>query len=214
MAFNYSPKIVTDGLVLCLDAGNIKSFVSGSTTWRDLTTNNSNGTLTNGPIYNSTNGGSIQFDGTDDYVATSTVLCNSNGNTTISYWINCNSFSAVAGAGSICQDSNITSTCWNGTFDTLFYNVAKKQLVTPLLTNTFYHITLDTTNYLIYVNGVLANTQNVSYGWGTDVVSPRIGKNRYNSFSGKMYIFSVYNRILTAAEIRQNYNATKGRFGL
>ena len=58
MAFNYSPKIVTNGLVLCLDAANPKSYVSGSTKWNDLSKNYLNGTLTNGPTFNSANGGS------------------------------------------------------------------------------------------------------------------------------------------------------------
>ena len=69
MAFNFSPKIVTDGLVLCLDAANSKSIVSGSTTWNDLSRGGNNGNLVNGPTFNSGNGGSILFDGVDDYVS-------------------------------------------------------------------------------------------------------------------------------------------------
>jgi hypothetical protein len=68
MAFNYSPKIVTDGLVLYLDAANPNSYVSGSTTWRDISRSGINGTLTNGPTFSSANGGSIVFDGVNDYV--------------------------------------------------------------------------------------------------------------------------------------------------
>ncbi len=208
----YYGNIVKDGLILHLDAGKLDSYPRSGTTWTDLSGYGNNGTLTNGPVFNRSNGDSILFDGTDDYVSTNSIFCNSNGGTTICYWIQCSSFSAVAGAGSIFQDNYITSTCWNGTFDTLFYNVAKKQLTTPLSLNTFYHIAIDTTNYLIYVNGAVATTQNVAYGWATDAVSPRLGKNRYNSFAGKMYAFSVYNRVLTAAEILKNYNATKGRY--
>jgi hypothetical protein len=66
MSFNYSPKIVTDGLVLYLDAANTKSYVSGSTVWNDLSRSGYNGTLTNGPTFNISNGGSISFDGVDD----------------------------------------------------------------------------------------------------------------------------------------------------
>jgi hypothetical protein len=67
MAFIHSPKIVTDGLVLALDAGNVKSYASGSTTWLDKSGRGNNGTLINGPTFNSGNGGSIVFDGVDDY---------------------------------------------------------------------------------------------------------------------------------------------------
>ena len=68
MAFNYSPNIITDGLVLYLDAANTKSYPGSGTTWRDLSKSQLNGTLTNGPTFNSANGGSIVFDGTNDYV--------------------------------------------------------------------------------------------------------------------------------------------------
>ena len=67
MAFSFSPKIVTDGLVLYLDAANPKSYVSGSTTWRDISRGGNNGTLVNGPTFDSGNGGNIVFDGVDDY---------------------------------------------------------------------------------------------------------------------------------------------------
>jgi hypothetical protein len=68
MAFNYSPKIVTDGLVLCLDAANNRSYPGSGTAWTDLSRGGNNGALTNGPTFNSANGGSIVFDGTNDYV--------------------------------------------------------------------------------------------------------------------------------------------------
>ena len=60
--------IVTDGLVLLLDAANTKSYVSGSTIWNDLSRSGNTGTLTNGPTYNSSNGGSIVFDGSNDFI--------------------------------------------------------------------------------------------------------------------------------------------------
>jgi hypothetical protein len=68
MATFYSPKIVTDGLVLALDAANIKSYSGTGTTWSDLSGNGNTGTLTNGPTFDSGNGGSIVFDGVDDFV--------------------------------------------------------------------------------------------------------------------------------------------------
>ena len=71
MAFNFSPKVVTDGLVLYLDAANPKSIVSGSTIWTDLSRGGNNGTLIGGPTFNSGNGGSIVFDGSNDYVSVS-----------------------------------------------------------------------------------------------------------------------------------------------
>jgi len=67
MAFNYSPKVTTDGLVLYLDAANTRSYPGSGTTWSDLSRSSNNGTLINGPTFNSANLGSIVFDGTNDY---------------------------------------------------------------------------------------------------------------------------------------------------
>lgn len=69
MSFNNGPTIVTNGLVLALDAGDRNSYPGTGTTWRDLSGNNNNGTLTNGPTFNSANLGSIVFDGVDDYAS-------------------------------------------------------------------------------------------------------------------------------------------------
>ena len=70
MGLAHSPRIVTDGLVLALDAGNTKSYPGSGTTWTDLSGNSNTGTLTSmdGNNYNSANGGYLDFDGTDDYV--------------------------------------------------------------------------------------------------------------------------------------------------
>lgn len=69
MSFNNGPTIVTNGLVLALDAGDRNSYPGTGTTWRDLSGNNNNGTLTNGPTFSSANLGSIVFDGVDDYAS-------------------------------------------------------------------------------------------------------------------------------------------------
>ncbi len=83
--------MVTNGLVLNLDAANTKSYVSGSTTWRDLSGNNNSGSLINGPTFNSANGGSIVFDGVDDYVnviQSSTYQFTNTSAFSLSAWIN------------------------------------------------------------------------------------------------------------------------------
>ena len=69
MALHHSPRIVTSGLVLALDAADRNSYPGSGTTWTDLSGNANNGTLTNGPTFNSANGGSIVFDGTNDFEA-------------------------------------------------------------------------------------------------------------------------------------------------
>jgi hypothetical protein len=67
MSVNYNPSVVTSRLLLNLDAGNLKSYPTSGTAWTDLSGNANNGTLVNGPTFNSANGGSLVFDGVDDY---------------------------------------------------------------------------------------------------------------------------------------------------
>jgi hypothetical protein len=87
MAGTIAPNIVTDGLVLYLDAANTKSYVSGSTTWNDMSGFSNNGTLVNGPTFNSANGGSIVFDGVNDYVDCNSTIVNLNSSFTFASWV-------------------------------------------------------------------------------------------------------------------------------
>ena len=89
MAFSYSPKIVTDGLVLYLDAANTRSYPGTGTTWSDLSRGGNNGTLTNGPTFNSGNGGSIVCDGTNDSINFNSFGYSpgTTGNITLEMWI-------------------------------------------------------------------------------------------------------------------------------
>ncbi len=74
MTYFHSPRIPTDGLVLALDAANTKSYTGSGTTWSDLSGNGNNGTLTNGPTFDSDNGGSLDFNGVGDYAKVSNLL--------------------------------------------------------------------------------------------------------------------------------------------
>jgi len=85
MSFSNGPTLVTNGLVLALDAGDRNSYVSGSSTWFDLVGSN-NGTLTNGPTFDSGSGGSIVFDGVNDYSSFQPVNLSSTNKITVSFW--------------------------------------------------------------------------------------------------------------------------------
>ena len=78
--------IITDGLVLYVDAGNTDSYPGSGTTWTDISTNSNNGTLTNGPTFDSGDGGSIVFDGTDDYVDFGNILNIGTGDASFTGW--------------------------------------------------------------------------------------------------------------------------------
>ena len=69
MSYQTGPRIVTNGLVFCVDAADTNSYPGSGTTWFDLSGNGNNGTLNNGPTFNSANRGSIVFDGTNDWIS-------------------------------------------------------------------------------------------------------------------------------------------------
>ena len=88
-------KIVTDGLVLHLDAAQTLSYTSGSSTWFDLSGNGKNSTLTNGPAYTSSFGGSIVFDGTNDYVVTPSIDFTGTNKISLQFWCKLDSYPAT-----------------------------------------------------------------------------------------------------------------------
>jgi len=233
MGLSHSPRIVTDGLVLCLDAANKRSYPGAGTTWTDLTANKNNGTLTNGPTFNSANGGSIVFDGSDDYMS---FLYNSsynigNRNITLSSWVKATSLvSSLHGGGIITRDSGsndglyeillVSTSSKNWVYFRMFNITSYSPKIIPIELNIFYNITC------VYDNGTMRNYINgVQEGSGTvqniDITTSgsrtlRVGRrsNNFGSFPGNIAQVSIYNRALTASEIQQNYKATKGRFGL
>jgi hypothetical protein len=225
MAISRGPKIVTNGLVLALDAADKNSYIGSGTTWTDLSGNNNTGTLTNGPTFNGGNGGSIVFDGVDDYVNVpynaSTISFPTN-NATICVWFKTSTVGDGVGV-LVTQRSSSDSGIQTYIISTRLYadggstaGVSSNAII-PNGTISFGGIVYDKTNSLLklYVNGVFDNQ--VSYtGEIQDTYPIRLGNGAFGDgpYPGNIYIASVYNRALTATEILQNYNATKTRFGL
>lgn len=237
MGFYRGPHIVTDGLVLSLDAGNVKSYQSGSTTWFDKSGNNYNGTLINGPIFDSTNGGSIAFDGVDEYVQITSSLSTfafiqNTGIFTISAWVK---LADLAGGARYFLGNNRNSGTEKG-FN-IGYSGASGRLryaltdgtVSILVVNAgdyfldsswiFSTLVGNGTNSILYKNGiqfsVSSNFGTLSTGDSTRALA--IGKANDIStleWQGNVSQVQIYNRALTAQEVLQNYNATKGRFNL
>ena len=227
MAFRYSPKIVTDGLVLYLDAANTKSYVSGSTIWNDLSRSGNNGTLTNGPTFNSANGGSIVFDGSNDYVKPPSSSTLQLTNFTLSSWVRINvqniqqfivdtSTSVSNGSGysyRINSDNKIRFWAYDAN-----NNLNSNTIISP---NIWYNIlvTYNNTTKLqsIYINGVfdISNTHTNTFVV-SNLTNLQIGSSSIlgGYLNGRISQTSIYNRDLSASEILQNYNATKSRFGL
>jgi len=237
MAFNYSPKVITDGLVLYLDAANQYSYVSGSTSWNDISRGGNNGTLVNGPTYNSANGGSIVFDGTNDYVLVNSGSTSINPSTaiTVASYFNISSYSSNY-ASIIFKQNN-----YGGQYEQYSIYLVNTEIgfvVTGVdrnqkaatsaidYRNRFVYAvgTCDTNSdeLKLYINGVLIQTTPFTSTFdiadtplnigGTGVL--KFGATYTGFTNGKIYSTQLYNRALSANEVLQNYNATKTRFGL
>jgi hypothetical protein len=219
MAFNYSPKIATDGLVLYLDAANTRSYVSGSTTWTDLGRNGNNVTLVNSPTYTSTS--YFTFNGTTQYATgtTTNVVPSTTYSKQIWFYLNAiadnNLISSDVGGHYMFFGSTNRLYAGNYNWAGFPYNL---QSTTTFTTGIWYNaaITFNTTDGMIlYVNGVLNATytavKTAHNGNGaTNIASYGTG----NLLNGRISSAMIYNRTITATEVRQNYNATKTRFGL
>jgi len=235
MSLSHSPKIVTNGLVLCLDAADKKSYPGTGTLWTDRSGNGINGTLTNGPTFSSGNGGSIVFDGGNDYVTlgTPSLLNGIQLPLTICMWAKVNFiggaktlwgvYSATTG-GKIysllrIEGANLYYYASNsaGSYQTN----ATASFSTTANTWNFYAVTVSGTLSSPLVTLYLNNSfQTFSYGPLTSspdlTVDFRIGSNSVGTemWSGNIANAIWYNRALTPQEIKQNFNATRGRYGI
>lgn len=237
MSYRFGKTIVTDGLVSYVDAANSLSYPGSGTAWDDLIDSN-DATLTNGPTFDSGDGGSIVFDGVNDYVDMGTATdFVPNNNMTVDVWININKYDAA-----ICMSPDPAGgnemifyipTTTNVTYESKkltcnFNNSSGASGAWPtgstdIPLNTWVHVCLvrDGATCRFYYNGVAdgtgtRGTGTLSYATGqplylgTDVDGRSFTKGNY--FGGKMSNFKIYNRALSASEILQNYNATKNRF--
>lgn len=219
MGIFYSPTLVKDGLVLCLDASNPRSYPGSGTAWKDLTSNNINAyspTIT----YDSSNNGSLVLDRSTNYFSFGHNLLLEPANITIIAWINLLDIS----------DRHILITKWLGwSFeigaDRYPYFRVNGSSVTdlfstvPITWGSWCQIasTFDDINNIrtIAINGIVnntvADTGSISYNQSGFNI-PYVGNPSYGK--GKISSLYIYNRALSATEILQNFNATKSRFGL
>ena len=220
MGISYNPRIVTDGLVLALDAGNTKSYPGSGTTWTDLSGRGNTGTLTNGPTYNSANGGSIVFDGVDDYVElnTNNIITGTNPFTFEAFYRITNTSVNAEIFGNY-GPGYTSNTIWiSGRYGVYINGSVPYFQGYPLGLGT-YHMAFTRTSAgacTLYKNGVvdgtatsttsISSSQNFRIGSDVNQIIEQLGGNLYN--------LKVYNRALTAAEVSQNFNATRSRFGI
>ena len=238
MSYRTGPKIVTDGLVLCLDAADRNSYPGTGSTWGDLSGNGYNNTLINSPSFNVSNGGNIIFDGANDYsqITSSSTL---NGITDVSAgcWINIISSGTAGNPGGILNRyyNTTANNGWgiigfiDGNNNVAFAFNGRESSAAYYSNSTSYDWELNTWHYVVGVkegtswkvyvdenlevnntngNGTTTFANNVIYFGGY----PQFGAQNRSNF--KIALCGIYNRALSGDEITQNYNATKGRFGL
>lgn len=225
-----APGIVTDGLVFHVDAGNYESYPIAGTTWYDLSDRRNNGTLTNGPVYARNGGGTIVFDGTNDYVAFGTSLPDFTTQLTINVWAK---ISGSPTDGIFCtkgeNDASLTS---NFGFQiglvnnqVIFY--AKRAgfgYTTTSSSNSYwtnsvnnYVVTYNAGSLIFYKNGASFS----SHTFGLTTLPATSGplyigflKGYTGYFPGDIYFEQLYSRALTPTEVAQNYNALRARFNI
>ena len=224
MAANFEyENIVTSGSLLNLDAGFVGSYPTTASNWYDISGNASNGTLTNGPTFDSANSGSIVFDGVDDFAqctgsftltsATFVTWIKRNGNQSQYDGILFSRGTNTTGMNFF--SSNQLGYHWNDTAAT--YNWASG-LTIPDLTWCMIAVSVTSTSataYLCQTSGITTATNTTSHA--SSVLNDiKIAQDDAGSrfFNGNIAISQLYNRALSATEITQNFNALRGRFGV
>jgi len=217
---------VTEGLALHLDAGHPDSYAGSGTTWFDLTSNNLDFTLQNGPVYNSSLGGYFVFDGTNDKAELSSGWTSFDSDPfTIEVWYRVHT---------VAEFESILTTTTGGTasFQIDFasnngpirFNTPDNELSATSATNVanvwkqvvFVREGTGTNQFKIYLNGSLDTTSTIATNFTNDS-QLAIARNRANnqSYDGDISVVRIYkNKGLTSSEVTQNYDAVKGRYGL
>jgi hypothetical protein len=236
MSSSVGPDIITNGLILHLDAADRKSYPGSGTVWTDRSGNGKNGTLVGGAGYNSGNGGSITFDGSNDYVTCGPVL-NFGGPSSVGTiqswvkgmgiffsnqrqdirhgWIQCDisneNVSLYLDAYGLSPYGEVFAAPLNSTpYSTLSgqWNFCSIRINRPL-----NQYTIGINNY--FTSYTRTFTVESYFNWNTIEIG-RMNNSTYGTyyFNGQIAQTNVYNRFLSDQEIKHNFNATKSRFGL
>ena len=233
MGIAYNPRIITDGLVLALDAGNTKSYPGSGTTWTDLSGNGNNFTLS-GPDYVSTNPSHFSFlnNQVDQIYNSSFSFGGSTAIMTASCWVrldNVNVDHSIISYAETGQSANQYLMYYAGTSSpkqfNLWFDNTSLSIQNALETTVWYNIVnvVSSTGNILYINAqqigsqTKTGTQLEGSGYmvfGQDQDSVGGGFQTSQDLIGDIAQVSIYNRVLTASEIQQNFNATRSRFGI
>ena len=227
--------IVRDGLVLYLDAKYSYPGATGTNpdvyTWYDMSGNENHGELKNGVGYNAANGGSLTFDGSNDYgsIQHSSTLSFATA-LTISVWFYSNTTptAILYLKGRTDADNYNPALNADGEYAWTGPNGRSRYLPSAgyTVSNTWYNLTVSHTsgsNPVIYRNAVASTSHTYSEGNGTYAlgtnsnpvgINADIPRGTIFSFNGRITLLQAYNRALSAAEVSQNFDATRSRYGI
>jgi hypothetical protein len=221
MALSHSPSIATNGLLIFYDPANRRSYTGTGGTTIDLC-NFYNGNLTNGVGFTSENNGCFTFDGTNDHIVIPNITVS--GSFSINVWCKTTSLSGVLVVG---KYGGGAYDFWVGVFSSRFLfsisiSGSKAEPYTATISaNTWYHVTAvynaSALTASIYLNGTLSQTVSGTFAFQNPPGNYAIGafgENGSYYWPGRITLHKFYNRALSAAEIKQNFNANRDRFGI
>lgn len=234
MATQYANgKIATSGLILCLDSADGNSYVSGSSTWRNVSTTTFTSSFPNGVGYLGTNGGALNFSSASLQSVTGSDLGNLS-TFTVETWFNLTTLPTTAGAAAVVTNA------YTGTPNVLNFSIGLNNSPTTAnicvgfydgswrnttgfapSTNVWYHVvaTYNGATVIQYLNGTSQSTLSYAGTPSSSGAGLRIARRwdtgaTVDHINGQIPIVRIYNRAISATEVLQNYNAQKARFGL
>jgi len=233
MGIRRGPSIVTEKLVYAIDAANPDSYVSGSTSLDNQITTQNNGVVTNGVGFDDTNGGSLDFDGADDYIELGSIDSSNPlslyGQTefSIDIWLKpdytgddyqrvIDKSDGTSGTNGWC----ITYPRASSKFFYFFIDAVQLLTYDDVAADGNWRNFIITRNGSItklYINSTLVDTETFSKTVTNDTTNMRIGSWNHSTgreYNGKISNIKIYNKELSSTEVLQNYNALKSRFGL
>jgi hypothetical protein len=222
MGTKYNPSAARNGLLICVDPANISSYSGTGFTARGLVSG-IGATLVNGIGFSSSNSGTFILDGANDYINGDTTSFDLTGDLSAEVWFNlsitANDWVRLIGKG---DGSNRSFGFWYSNPGSVFLyqrygasgNVGSVYGIS-IQTNTWYHVivTSSGSTHKLYLNGVDVQTQTGAGPFYSSSSPLKIGYGEIHTYhNGRIGLYRIYNRALTAQEVLQNYNATKKRY--
>jgi hypothetical protein len=234
MSLGHGASIVLNGLVMCIDAANPKSYPGNGAIWSDVSGNTNTGTLINNPTYSSSNLGTFSFDGISNYVEcdNGSSINFGTGDFTVSVWFTrtTNATSNLRllskAAGSDTADAANAGFCFFGSDSGMSFAInptAARTIISAATYNVNEWVNVvglieRGVSIRTYKNSIQFNTAAAPAGSVTGTTSLRVASHTGVSGSlfwpGSIPNVTLYNRALTPAEISQNFNALRGRYGI